>query len=334
MKRDVKNISFFLYNQTVGNGQESGLGMNLSTPGWMERQRIDLKLADQLREIGEHKGRAELYGVHVLDEMELLRQVTAEHSAAAGCHLEQSETSAEQTHYQHLALEIQDSAMKWPVEAATIIAIHDRLLCDTYREPDPTSAAALLDELCQSYREQELSTEPLLLTGAFVFELLRCQPFAAGNIRVALLVALWLLNRRGYTVGKFVSLERVFEIRKKEFQAVLQTADTDEKKGSSDMTDWWRFWLEVLLQAYRELSLRAGALSGRRGAKTDMVLAWIASAPQDFSIREIQQQVPECGIELIRKILKEQKAAGRVRCMGRGPNALWRRKKTRTNQLV
>ena len=59
------------------------------------------------------------------------------------------------------------------------------------------------------------------------------------------------------------------------------------------------------------------------------MLAWIEAAPQDFSIREIQRQLPECGLELIRKIIKEQKRAGRIQCLGRGPNAVWRKKKGR-----
>lgn len=77
------------------------------------------------------------------------------------------------------------------------------------------------------------------------------------------------------------------------------------------------------------MSARAEALGGRRGVKTELVLAWIDAESDDFSIRQIQQQIPECGIELIRKIIKEQKNAGRILCLGRGPHSLWRKKKAR-----
>ena len=64
----------------------------LTTP-WLDRQRIDLTLAATLREIGEYKGRAERVGVRVLQGMESLRLVTAEHSAVAAGRLEKSDTS-------------------------------------------------------------------------------------------------------------------------------------------------------------------------------------------------------------------------------------------------
>ena len=94
--------------------------MRLLSPEWLEKQTINLKMAACLREIGEHKGRTEMFGTRVLSAMELLRQVTAEHSAAAACRLERSETSAEQANYQRLVLELQDAAMTLPVEVATV----------------------------------------------------------------------------------------------------------------------------------------------------------------------------------------------------------------------
>ncbi len=302
-------------------------------PEWLLQQMVDLKMADQLREIGEHKGRAELYGVHALKAMDSLRRITAEHSAAAACRLERSETSIEQANYEQMVFTMQDSASKLPVEAVTILNFHTGLFRDsgiTSTGFQSTAAADAMDELCRNYLVLESSTEPLLLIGAVFSEILQIQPFAAGNRRVALLTCFWLLNRRGFTVNRYVSVERILEIKQKEFRTVLRRIDAEKTDSSSrEILLWWRCWLEILLQAYRELSARAEALGGRRGVKTELVLAWIDAEPGDFSIRQIQQQIPECGIELIRKIIKEQKNAGRILCLGRGPHSLWRKKKAR-----
>ncbi|MHC1762361.1 MAG: Fic family protein [Negativicutes bacterium] len=312
--------------------------MRALEPEWLWRQTVDLKMADQLREIGEHKGRAELYGVHALKAMDSLRRITAEHSAAAACRLERSETSIEQANYEQVVFTTQDSAHKLSVEAVTILNFHTGLFRDsgiTSAGFQSTAAADAMDELCRNYLALESSTEPLLLIGAVLLELLRIQPFAAGNRRVALLTSLWLMNRRGFTVNRFVSVERILEIKQKEFQNALRWIDA-EKPGSSsrEISLWWGCWLEILLQAYRELSARVEALGGRRGVKTELVLAWIDAESDDFSIRQIQQQIPECGIELIRKIIKEQKTAGRIICLGRGPHSLWRKKKARRGRNV
>lgn len=297
--------------------------MSVLSSKWLAKQTIDLKMAACLREIGEHKGRAEMFGTHVLAAMELLRQVTAEHSAAAACRLERTETSVEQANYQRLVGELQDSAVSLPVAACSIERIHAELFSGASMDSAGILSAETSEriaKLCRDYLKLETSTESLLLIGTFVSELLQMQPFSAGNLRTALLVAVWLLNRQGYSAVRYVSMERLLER-----QACMPDASIDL---------WWNCWLETLLGVYREMTSRSRALSGRRGMKTDMVLARIGSLPGEFSIRQIQQLVPECGIELIRKIFKEQKAAGNIKCLGRGPNALWRKKRSYNGGII
>lgn len=80
--------------------------MRLLSPEWLEKQTINLKMAACLREIGEHKGRTEMFGTRVLSAMELLRQVTAEHSAAAACQKAGTKRNVrQQANYQRLVLE-------------------------------------------------------------------------------------------------------------------------------------------------------------------------------------------------------------------------------------
>ena len=306
--------------------------MLLLTTQWLDGQRIDWKMAACLREIGEYKGCAQMYGVHISDAMESLRQVTAEHSATAAGRLERSETSIEQSNYRRLILELQDAAQSLPVEAPSIVTVHEGLFRESGREAGIFRSAdtgLALAKLCENYRRQEKSTDPILLIGAFVAGFLSILPFAAGNLRLALLIAGWLLNRSGYSINRYVSFERVMATKQEIVGPVLGNMMGKTDLAEADLAKWRECWLEILLLAYRNLSARAAALSGRRGAKTELVLAWIDAAPDDFSIREIQQQVPECGIELIRKIIKEQKSAGMLQCLGRGPNARWRKRKRR-----
>ena len=323
--------------------------------GWLLQQRIDLQQADSLREIGEHKGRAELYSVHTLHIIQSLRLMTAEHSAAASSRMESIHAPVEQSNYQRLILELQESATELPVAADTILMIHRELFRESGREggrfkdvdnqvvatrPDgsrfvcfhPVPAGETphaVDKLCQSYLEQEKTVEPLLLIGAFILDFLCIRPFTEANGRMAQLVALWLMNRRGYNVSRFVSVERIMEAKKNEFFLAQYRSSVGWHQAEHDISTWWKYWLEVLLVSYREFTNRARALSKRRGVKTEMVLELIDSMQDGFTIRQIQQKVPGCGIELIRKIFKAEKAAGRIKCLGRGPNALWKKKRTR-----
>ena len=51
----------------------------------------------------------------------------------------------------------------------------------------------------------------------------------------------------------------------------------------------------------------------------------VARAAGEFSVGQVQEQCPSVGIDLIRRILREQKQAGKRECLGRGPAASWRR---------
>ncbi|MBV5349760.1 Fic family protein, partial [bacterium] len=179
------------------------------------------------------------------------------------------------------------------------------------------------------YLAQEAVVEPVLLIGAFILDFLCIRPFTEANGRMAQLIALWLMNRRGYTVSRFVSVERIMEAKKGEFFFAQYQASAGWHQSEHDILRWWNYWLDVLVSSYREFTARARALSKRRGVKTEMVLALIDSMQDGFTIRQIQQKVPGCGIELIRKIFKSEKSAGRIKCLGRGPNALWKKKRTR-----
>ena len=247
--------------------------MSSFAPGWLQQQTLDLKMADNLRELGEHKGRAELYSVHTLHIIESLRQMTAEHSAAASSRMEIIQNPVEQANYQRLILELQESAARLPVNPKTILTIHAELFRGSERKggrfklednqvvatrPDgtkfvcfhPVSApdtAQALEELCQGYLALEPDTEPVLLIGAFVLDFLCIRPFTEANGRMAQLVALWLMNRQGYNVSRFVSVERIMEARKNEFFLAQYRASVGWHDSEHDISPWWRYWLDVLL---------------------------------------------------------------------------------------
>jgi hypothetical protein len=45
----------------------------------------------------------------------------------------------------------------------------------------------------------------------------------------------------------------------------------------------------------------------------------------DFSARDVLERCPNVGIDLIRRILRNERKAGRLGCLGRGPDAKWKR---------
>ena len=76
-----------------------------------------------------------------------------------------------------------------------------------------------------------------------------------------------------------------------------------------------------MLGAYRELEQRVGGVSAGRGTKMAMVHEFLERAPGEFSSSDIQARRPTVSLDLIRRILKNERKAGRLECPGLGPNA-------------
>ncbi|MFO8090307.1 MAG: Fic family protein [Desulfatiglandaceae bacterium] len=167
--------------------------------------------------------------------------------------------------------------------------------------------------------------EPLLLIPAYVLDFLCIHPFLDGNGRMARLLTLLLLYKADYELGRYISLEKMVEQTKDGYYDCLYASSQGWHEGRHHILPWWEYFLGVmLLGSYKEFERRVGLFTGGRGTKTSMVVDAIGHFRNDFTIRDIQESCPHVGIDLIRKILRERKQAGKLECLGRGPNARWR----------
>lgn len=101
----------------------------------------------------------------------------------------------------------------------------------------------------------------------------------------------------------------------------------DTPRAMNDLVSWpyINFVLFTLKEAYKELEERVGQLKSPRGAKTELILASIAGLNNDFSVGDLQAKCPGVSVDMVRKVLKKERAAGRVECLGRGRDAKWHR---------
>ena len=178
-------------------------------------------------------------------------------------------------------------------------------------------------QLQRRWREDEV--DKLLLIPAYVLDFLCIHPFTDGNGRMARLLTLLLLYQAGYEVGRFVSLEKIVENSKEGYYDTLHQCSQGWHKGRHSLGPWTEYLLGTLIATYREFESRVGLLTAGRGAKTELVLEAIGRFHGDFSVGELQEQCPNVGIDLIRRILREQRQLNKLECLGRGPAARWRR---------
>lgn len=169
--------------------------------------------------------------------------------------------------------------------------------------------------------------DPLLLIPTYVLDFLCIHPFTDGNGRMARLITLVLLYRSGYEIGRYISLERLIEEQRKGYYDSLYRSSQDWHDTRHTLLPWWEYFLGVmLLGAYREFENRLKLVETGKGAKTAMVLDVLNRMNGEFSISDLRERCPNVGIDLIRRILRQERRFGRLECLGRGPDARWRRK--------
>ena len=167
--------------------------------------------------------------------------------------------------------------------------------------------------------------DPLMLIAFYVLDFLCVHPFADGNGRMSRLLTVLLLHQQGFEVGQYISLERLVEGAKDGYYDTLYRASQGWHEDQHDPGPWIEYFLTIVRTAYEELGSRVDELKNQRGTKTAFVLQAIDRAVGDFSVAELHAKVPSVGLDLIRKVLKDEKSAGRVVPLGRGRTARWRK---------
>ena len=187
--------------------------------------------------------------------------------------------------------------------------------------------AAAMDELHERYRNVTASrrVDALILDALYALDFLCVHPFADGNGRMSRLLTVLLLNKQGFEVGRYVSIERLIEQTKESYYDTLYRSSQGWHESKHDPMPWIAYLLSVIQAAYGELGERVEELKGQRGAKTAFVKQAIERLIGDFSVSELQTRIPSVGVDLIRKVLKDEKAAKRIVSLGRGRSARWRK---------
>ncbi|MBM4386206.1 MAG: Fic family protein [Deltaproteobacteria bacterium] len=173
----------------------------------------------------------------------------------------------------------------------------------------------------------ERRIQPLIALAAFNLDFLCVHPFRDGNGRVSRLLMLLQCYHSGYEVGRFISLERLIEQNKERYYETLELSSRGWHDGRHDPWHYINFLLFILKSAYKEFEERVGSSKSPRGEKTGLVVDVIERFSGEFRVSDIQKQCLGVSVDLIRLVLKNLRAEGKVECLGRGQNAQWRKRK-------
>lgn len=188
---------------------------------------------------------------------------------------------------------------------------------------DQTPAA--MKKTFNAYAEliKQHEIHPLLVMAACNLDFLCIRPFRDGNGRVSRLLLLLQLYHAGYEVGRYISLERLIEEHKDRYYETLELSSRHWHQGRHDPWPYMHFLLYLLRKAYEEFVNRVEKIKTPKGGKTALIVEQIRRLSSGFSLSQLQEKCPSVSRDMVRKVLKDLRRAGKIKAEGRGVAAKW-----------
>lgn len=194
----------------------------------------------------------------------------------------------------------------------------------------PTSAAATpaaVDRICEEYRAQMESGayDPVLVSLIFAFDFVSIHPFNDGNGRMSRLLTLLLLYRCGYTVGKYVSIEKEIERSKETYYEALAASSAGWQHGENDYMPFITYMLGVMAACYKELDRRFEIMV-QPESNEDALRTYFESLFGAATKRDIMDANPRMSKRTVERILKKLQDEGVIEKIGSARSTAYRRR--------
>lgn len=173
--------------------------------------------------------------------------------------------------------------------------------------------------------------DPLLLIPMFILDFLCIHPFNDGNGRMSRLLTLLLMYRSGYIVGKYISLEMLIEKTKETYYEVLEASSRNWHEGRNTYFPFVKYYLEIILAAYKEFSMRVELMRNRSLSKPERIRALFDTTLQKLTKRMILEKFPDISTSTIELALASLLKEGYIIKIGAGRNTAYIRNVDQTD---
>lgn len=164
-----------------------------------------------------------------------------------------------------------------------------------------------VEELCKAYDEaiQQAQIDPLIIIPMFILDFLCIHPFNDGNGRMSRLLTLLLLYRSGYTVGKYISIEKIIEESKETYYETLHQSSFEWYENANNYEPFVNYTLGVLIAAYKDFVSRVQLLAEKGISKPDRIREIIKATIGKITKTEIMQKCPDISQVTVQRALNE-----------------------------
>jgi len=164
-----------------------------------------------------------------------------------------------------------------------------------------------VNAICKAYEDalQDNLIDSLALIPMFILDFLCIHPFNDGNGRMSRLLTLLLLYRAQYTVGKYISIEKLILDSKETYYDALQDSSYNWHEGKNDYAPFVKYMLGVIVAAYREFERRAEIIIDSDYSKPDRIREIIKERLGPITKTEIMKENPDISQVTVQRALSE-----------------------------
>lgn len=167
----------------------------------------------------------------------------------------------------------------------------------------PKAINALCEEYAIALSDSDM--DPLLLIPIFILDFLCIHPFNDGNGRMSRLLTLLLLYRAGYSVGKYISIEKMISDTKETYYEVLQESSFGWHEGENNYAPFVEYMLGIILAAYRDFADKVKLLAEKGVSKQDRVKEILKGHLGKINKAEIMEQCPDISQVTVQRALND-----------------------------
>ena len=185
--------------------------------------------------------------------------------------------------------------------------------------------------LCTAYNEaiNRNEADSLLIIPMFIIDFLCIHPFNDGNGRMSRLLTLLMLYRAGYTIGMYISIEKLIEQTKDTYYEALQESSHNWHDETNDDIPFVRYMLGIVAAAYDDFSSRVQMFAINSMSKQDRVSEIIKNSAGKMTRAEIMEKCPDISRVTVERSLTDMVKKGQIIKLGGGryTSYIWNREK-------
>ncbi len=190
-----------------------------------------------------------------------------------------------------------------------------------FRPPSAMVTPGLIEDACRSLNDalSKQTCDSLLVSLRFIFDFVSIHPFNDGNGRMSRLLTTLLLEKSGYDIVRYVSVERLIEKNKALYYGALADSSSGWGENKNNEAPFIGFMLGTILAACRQLEEQvpayAGTLPVRKKARVAAVFRHRLGITRKSDILSLCPDISEI---TVKRALAELVQIGAIESTGSG----------------